>query len=80
VLRCIIAEKGGHLFIKTRLSGFLWMVILFIAYPLCLVSDRLFGVSDKRYMLMAEGKKINSFKKALNLKLCHQKGYITRFL
>ena len=36
-----------------------WIGISFIAYPLCLVSDRLFGVKDRGYTLIAEGVKIN---------------------
>ena len=32
--------------IKIKWSGKLWMVISFIAYPLCLMSDRLFGMKD----------------------------------
>jgi len=43
--------------IKEELSGFLWMVVSFIAYPLCLMSDGLFGETDKGYTLIAEGKK-----------------------
>ena len=46
--------------IKIKWSGKLWMVVSFIAYPLCLVSDRLFGVKDKGYTLIAEGKKAGS--------------------
>ena len=46
--------------IKIRWSGKLWMVVSFIAYPLCLVSDRLFGVRDKGYTLIVEGKKAGS--------------------
>lgn len=48
--------------IKTEWSGKLWMLISFIAYPLCLVSDRLFGVRDRGYTLIAEGEKIYSLK------------------
>lgn len=43
--------------IKLKWSGILWMAISFIVYPLCLVSDRLFGDEDKGYTLIAEGKK-----------------------
>ncbi|MCD6132519.1 MAG: methyltransferase domain-containing protein, partial [Candidatus Hydrothermae bacterium] len=43
--------------IKIRWSGKLWMVVSFIAYPLCLVSDRLFGEKDKGYTLIVEGEK-----------------------
>jgi ubiquinone/menaquinone biosynthesis C-methylase UbiE len=32
--------------IKIEWSGKLWMVVSFIAYPLCLMSDRLFGMKD----------------------------------
>ena len=42
--------------IKIKWSGKLWMVVSFVAYPLCLMSDRLFGVGDKGYTLIAEGK------------------------
>ena len=49
--------------IKIRWSGKLWMMVSFIAYHLCLMSDRLFGVKDKGYTLIAEGVKINSSKK-----------------
>ena len=45
--------------IKIKWSGILWMAISFIAYPLCLMFDRLFGVKDKGYTLIAEGKKVN---------------------
>ncbi len=44
--------------IKMRWSGKLWMVFSSIAYPLCLISDRLFGVKDKGFTLIAEGKKV----------------------
>ncbi len=44
--------------IKIKWSGILWMAISFIAYPLCLVSDRLFGDKDKGYTLIAEAKKV----------------------
>ena len=44
--------------IKIRWSGKLWMVVSFIAYPLCLVSDRLFGVKDKGYTLIVDGTKV----------------------
>ena len=43
--------------IKKKWSGISWMVISFIAYPLCLVSDWLFGIENKGYTLIAEGKK-----------------------
>ena len=43
--------------IELRWSGILWLVISFIAYPLCLVSDRLFGMKDRGYTLIAEGRK-----------------------
>ena len=33
--------------IKIRWSGILWMAISIIVYPLCLISDKLFGVRDK---------------------------------
>lgn len=41
--------------IKIRWSGKLWMVVSFIAYPLCLISEELFGMRDKGYTLIAEG-------------------------
>ncbi|MCK4732794.1 MAG: hypothetical protein KAT65_10095 [Methanophagales archaeon] len=47
--------------IKIKWFGKLWMVVFFIAYPLCLISDRLFGVKDKGYTLIAEGKKTKKF-------------------
>ena len=43
--------------IKIKWSGKFWMAVSFIAYPLCLVSDRLFGVEDKGYTLIVEGEK-----------------------
>jgi len=49
----------NHLIIKTRLPGILWMMISFIAYPLCLLSERLFGVRDKGYTLIMGAKKIS---------------------
>lgn len=51
-----------HFILKARLHGILGMMIHLIAYPLCLLSDNLFGVRDKGYTLIAEGKKINSSK------------------
>ena len=39
-------------------AGILWMVVSFIAYPLCLVSDGLFGMKGKGYTLIAEGRKV----------------------
>ena len=44
--------------IKKKWSGISWMALSFIAYPLCLVSDRLFGERDKGYTLIAEGEKV----------------------
>jgi len=44
--------------IKMRWQGVLWIVISFIAYPLCSVSERLFGVKDKGYTLLTEGQKM----------------------
>jgi hypothetical protein len=35
------------------------MLISFIAYPLCLVSDRLLGAKDKGYTLIVGAKKIS---------------------
>ena len=43
---------------QLRWSGKLWMVISFIVYPLCLISDRLFGVKGKGYTLIAESRKV----------------------
>ena len=43
--------------IKIKWSFYLWAVVSFIIYPLCLMSERLFG-GDKGYTLIAEGKKI----------------------
>lgn len=48
--------------IKIRWSGKLWIVVSFIAYPLCLMSDRLLGVNDEGYTLIAEAEKVNSSK------------------
>ena len=47
----------NHLFIKMRLPGILRMMISFLVYPLCLVSDKLFGVEDRGYTLIVEGRK-----------------------
>ena len=44
--------------IELRWSGILWIVISFFAYPLCVVSDRLFGEKDKGYTLIVEGRKV----------------------
>ena len=48
--------------IKIEWSGKLWMVVSFIAYPLCLISDRLFGERDNGYTLIAEARKVKSSK------------------
>ena len=50
--------------IKIRWSGNLWIVVSFIAYPLCRMSDRLLGVEDKGYTLIAEAEKVNSSKES----------------
>ena len=50
--------------IKIRWSGKLWIVVSFIAHPLCLMSDRLLGVKDEGYTLIAEAEKINSSKES----------------
>ena len=50
--------------IKIRWSGKLWIVVSFIAYPLCLMSDRLFGVKGEGYTLIAEAEKISSSKES----------------
>ena len=44
--------------IKMKWSGKLWKIISFI-YPLCLISDRLFGETDKGYTLIATANKIS---------------------
>ena len=44
--------------IKIKWSFYLWTMISFIVYPLCLVSERLFGDRDIGYTLIAEGKKV----------------------
>jgi ubiquinone/menaquinone biosynthesis C-methylase UbiE len=44
--------------VELRWSGILWMMVSFIAYPLCLMSDRLFGVKDKGYTLIVEGRRL----------------------
>lgn len=41
--------------IKLEWKGLLWFGMFPMTY-LCLVSDKLFGVKDKGYMLIAEGK------------------------
>jgi ubiquinone/menaquinone biosynthesis C-methylase UbiE len=43
--------------IKVEWSGILWMLVSLVAYPMCLVSDRLFGEKDRGYTLIAEGYK-----------------------
>lgn len=55
--------------IKTKWSGGLWTAISFIAYPLCSISDKLFGSRDKGYTLIVEGRKVNvnSLRKPLRL-------------
>lgn len=42
--------------IELEWSGKLWMVISFVAYPLCLMSDRLFGKKNIGYTVIAEGR------------------------
>jgi len=49
--------------IKMKWSGKIWILISFIAYPLCLVSDKLFGAKNKGYTLIAEGLKTNPYQK-----------------
>lgn len=44
--------------IKIRWSGKLWMMVSFIAHPLCLVSDSLFGEDERGFTLIAEGEKV----------------------
>ena len=58
LLNSCITSFFVNIGIKIRWSGKLWMVVSFIAYPLCLMSDRLFGVRDKGYTLIAEGRKV----------------------
>ena len=48
--------------IKIKWSFYLWTVISFIVYPLCLVSERLFGDKNIGYTLAVEGKKVKSSK------------------
>lgn len=43
--------------IKLEWSGLLWMAICPIAYLLCSISDRLFGMKSAGYTLIAEAKK-----------------------
>jgi ubiquinone/menaquinone biosynthesis C-methylase UbiE len=43
--------------IELRWSGILWIVISFFAYPLCVVSDRLFGAQEEGYKQIIEGYK-----------------------
>ena len=43
--------------IELRWSGILWIVISFFAYPLCVVSDRLFGAQEEGYKPIIEGYK-----------------------
>ena len=45
--------------IKLRWSGILWMVVSFIVYPLCLVSDGVFGMRDRGFTLIVEAYKPN---------------------
>ena len=45
--------------IKIKWSGKFWKVVSFIAYPLCLVSDKLFGKKNRGYTLIVEGRKVN---------------------
>ncbi len=49
--------------IKIKWQGILWIATSFIAYPLCLMSDRVFVDKDKRggYTLIAEGRKAANF-------------------
>jgi ubiquinone/menaquinone biosynthesis C-methylase UbiE len=44
--------------IKIRWSGKLWIVVSFIAYPLCLMSDRLFGTKDGGVYVDCGGEKV----------------------
>jgi ubiquinone/menaquinone biosynthesis C-methylase UbiE len=45
--------------IKLRWSGTLWMVTSLVAYPLCLTSDKLFGIENKGFTLIIEAYKPN---------------------
>jgi ubiquinone/menaquinone biosynthesis C-methylase UbiE len=47
-----------HIYIKKKIPGFLLMAISFFVFPLCLLSDRLFGERDIGYTLIAEGWKV----------------------
>jgi len=44
--------------IRLEWSGLLWMGISLIAYPLCSISDKLFGIKGVGYTLITEAKKI----------------------
>lgn len=41
----------------------LWVILSFTAYPLCLLSDRLFGIKDKGYGLAIKGEKAKAWGK-----------------
>jgi len=45
--------------IKLNWSGPLWLATSLVAYPLCLTSDKLFGVEDKGFTLIIEACKPN---------------------
>lgn len=57
ILNSPITSFFYKLGIKLKWSGKLWMIISFVAYPLCLISDRLFGMKNKGYTLIIEGEK-----------------------
>jgi len=44
--------------IKREWSGYLWLAISFVAYPLCLLSERLFSGREFGYTLIAEARKV----------------------
>lgn len=45
--------------IKMKWCGILWIVISFLAYPLCWISERLSAARDKGYTLLACGEKMS---------------------
>lgn len=58
--------------IKIKWSFYLWAMISFIVYPLCLVSERLFGDKNIGYTLAVEGKKVKPSKE-LQIKIAPAK-------
>lgn len=47
------------LWLELRQFKILWPIISLIAYPLCLVSDKLFGERNKGYTLIVEARRFN---------------------